>query len=315
MSNPTSGLRLGLVLPPCPGPQELHATASYADDSGIHSLWVTDRTVAGMPWLDSLTVLGALAATTCRVLIGTSVLVLPRRNPVHVAHALATVDHLAEGRLITGIGVGNSTVSAAEFEIAGVDMTRRGRLTDEYLDLLRGLWTSDNVVYQGDGWHCAGVSLAPKPARPVPLWIGGSTSASRRRAGRAGDGWLAVSSSPERFRAEWAEVREAARTHGRDGAPLVPATYLFGAIDQDGTTSRRTLDTVLRGFLGAPLEAVADTCIWGTPEQWMERLAAWEAAGAHHVNVALFTDRLEHDTRLIGEHIVPHLPPTPTGAA
>ncbi|MFF3585152.1 LLM class flavin-dependent oxidoreductase [Streptomyces mirabilis] len=315
MSNPTSGLRLGLVLPPCPTPHELRASASYIDDSGIHSLWVTDRTVAGMPWLDALTALGTLAAVTRRVRIGTSVLVLPRRNPVHVAHALATVDHLSEGRLIVGVGVGNSAVSAAEFDIAGVDMARRGRVTDEYLDLLRRLWTSDDVDHEGEGWRWAGVSLAPKPVRWVPVWVGGSTSAARRRAGRAGDGWLAVFSSPERFPAEWTEVQEEARSHGRDGASLVPAAYLFGAIDEDGTTSRHTLDATLRGFLGAPLEAVADTCIWGTPEQWLDRLAAWEAAGVRHVNVALFTDRLEYDTRLIGEHIVPHLSHAPADIA
>jgi alkanesulfonate monooxygenase SsuD/methylene tetrahydromethanopterin reductase-like flavin-dependent oxidoreductase (luciferase family) len=123
------------VLPPCPSPDELRVTASYADDSGLHSLWVTDRTVAGMPWLDGLTVLSALALATRRVQIGTSVLVLPRRNPVYVAHALASVEYLSNGRLIAGSGVGNAAVSGPEFEIAGVDMAQRGRLTDEYLDL------------------------------------------------------------------------------------------------------------------------------------------------------------------------------------
>lgn len=311
MDEHATGLQLGLVLPPCPTPHELRAAAEYADVSGLHSVWVTDRTIAGMPGLDSLTVLGALATATSRVQIGTSVLVLPRRNPVHVAHALATVEHLSAGRLIAGFGVGNSAVSAAEFEIGGVALTDRGRVTDEYVDLVRRLWTSDAVDCAGPGWRASGVSLQPRPSRSIPVWIGGSTTRARRRAGRVGDGWLAVFNSPARFAEEWSEVQTEAARHGRDARELTPATYLFGAIDEDGKTSRQVLETVLPGFLGAPLHAVADTCIFGTPDQWLERLAAWQAAGARHVNVALFTNRLVHDTRIIGEHVMPQLYRTP----
>ena len=114
-------------------------------------------------------------------------------------------------------------------------------------------------------------------------------------------------SSLQRFPAEWAEVRQAAERRGRDSSQIVPATYLFGAIDTDGVSSHQLLDAVLPGFLGTPLEAIADSCIWGTPEQWSERLADWEAAGARHVNVPLFTDRLECDLRLLGERVVPGL--------
>ena len=305
MTGSHPGLQLGLVLPPCLSGDELRAVARDADDSGLHSLWVTDRTVAGTPWLDALTVLGALAGVTRRVQIGTSVLVLPRRNPVHVAHALATVDYLTGGRLIAGIGVGNAAVSGPEFAIAGTDMTQRGRLTDEYLTLVRRLWTED------DGE----TSLAPKPGRHVPVWIGGSTSAARRRAGRAGDGWLAVFSAPGRFAAEWAEVQHEADRHGRDPSQLVPATYLFGAIDEDGVSSRQLLDGILPGFLGAPLDAVADTCIWGTPGQWLQRLAQWQEAGARHVNVALFTSALEHDMHLLTERVLPQLAASPGAAS
>jgi len=186
MTGSHPGLQLGLVLPPCLTGDELRAVARDADDSTLHSLWVTDRTVAGTPWLDALTVLGALAGVTRRVQIGTSVLVLPRRNPVHVAHALATADHLTGGRLIAGIGVGNAAVSGPEFAIAGTDMTQRGRLTDEYLALVRRLWTEDD----GD------TSLAPKPGRHVPVWIGGSTSAAAGRRGAPVTGGRACSALP-----------------------------------------------------------------------------------------------------------------------
>ncbi len=307
MSASPLGLQLGLVLPPCPSAGELRAVATEVDATGWHSLWVTDRTIAGMPWLDALTVLGSLAVVTDRVHIGTSVLVLPRRNPVHVAHSLASVDHLSGGRLIAGFGVGNPAVSTPEFEIAGVDTTQRGRLADDYLTLVRRLWTEDDVEYDGAGWACTGTTLAPKPQGHVQIWVGGSTAAARRRAGRVGDGWLAVASSPQRFPAEWGEVEHAATAAGRDPRELIPATYLFAAVDEDGKSSRLLLDGVLRQFLGAPLDAVADTCVFGTPEQWLDRLAAWQAAGARHVNVALFSSQLEHDVHLLSEQVVPHL--------
>ncbi|MHB9849064.1 LLM class flavin-dependent oxidoreductase [Streptomyces krungchingensis] len=314
MTDSASGLRLGLVLPPCPNPEELSATVACADESGLHSLWVTDRTVAGMPWLDGLTLLGALAATTRRVEIGTSVLVLSRRNPVHVAHALATVEYLSGGRLIAGIGVGNTHVSLPEFEIAGVDPAQRGRLTDEYVGLLRRLWSEEEVDHVGDGWRCSKIGLLPRPARQVPVWIGGSSPASRRRAGRIGDGWLSVFSSPKQHASQWAEVQAAAEASSRAPAAIVPGTYLFGAIGTDGDASRQLLDRTLQGFLNLPLTAVADSCVWGTPEQWLERLAEWHDAGAQHVNVALFSNQLERDARLVAEHVVPHLarPARPT---
>lgn len=307
MNPAASRLELGVVLPPCPSGSELRAAAECADSSEMHSLWVTDRTIAGMPWLDALTVLGALATATRRVQIGTSVLVLARRNPVHVAHALASVEHLSDGRLIAGIGVGNAQVSTPEFDIAGVDIAERGRLTDQYVDLLRDLWTKDSVDRVGSGWRCAGTSLQPRPERHVPIWIGGAGRSARIRAGRVGDGWLAVFSSPDTFPTQWADVQSAARRQGRDAGDIVPATYLFGAIDDDGTSARETLDAVLPGFLGAPLDAVADTCIWGTPEQWLGRLEAWRAAGVRQVNVALFTRRLVHDIDIIADRVLPFL--------
>lgn len=304
----TTGLNLGVVLPPYATIEQLRAAAESADTSGIHSLWVTDRTVVGLPWMEALTMLGALAALTQRVRIGTSVLVLPRRNPVFLAQALATVEHLSNGRLIAGFGVGDPAITGpAELEIAGVDPAKRGGIAGDYLDLLRRLWTQDDVTYDSAVCRCDRLSLGLKPSAPIPVWIGGGTPAARRRAGRYGDAWLALMSSPQRFAAELADVQDAARQHGRDATRLVPAVYLFGAIDTDGTASERLLDAALQGFLGAPLAAVSEACIWGTPQQWRDRLAVWRSAGVRHVNVALFTADLPADIRLIGEHVIPEL--------
>jgi probable F420-dependent oxidoreductase len=308
-----TGLDLGIVLPPYTTKDHLRAVAETADATGIDSLWVTDRTVVGMPWLETLTTLGALAALTERVRIGSSVLVLPRRNPILLAQSLATVEHLSGGRFIAGIGVGDPRITGpAEMELAGVDPTVRGRITDDYLDLLRRLWTEDDVTFDSPGCRADGITLGLKPTADIPVWIGGGTPAARRRAGRVGDGWLALMSTPDRFPGELAEVQESARRHGRDADAVVPAVYMFGAIDTDGESSERLLDTALQGFMGAPLAAIADGCVWGTPDDWCRRLAGWQAAGARSVNIALFSADLPADVRLIGEHVVPALTRQPT---
>jgi probable F420-dependent oxidoreductase len=315
MSTTSTGLDVGIVLPPYATTEQLRSVAATADATGIHSLWVTDRTVVGMPWLETLTTLGALAALTERVRIGSSVLVLPRRNPVLLAQSLATVEHLTGGRLIAGFGVGDPTITGpAEMHLAGVDPAVRGRLADDYLALLQRLWTEDDVTYDSPVCRADGITLGLKPTTAIPVWIGGGTPAARRRAGRTGDGWLALMSTPDRFPAELTEVQESARRHGRDPDAVVPAVYLFGAIDTDGTSAERLLDGALQGFMGAPLAAIADGCVWGTPDDWCRRLTAWDDAGARSVNVALFSADLRSDVRLIGEHVVPALSRQPTAA-
>lgn len=307
VTNPPGRLELGLVLPPCPTPGELTAVAQMVDESEVGSLWVTDRTLAGTPWLDALTTLGALAMTTRRVKIGTSVLVLPRRHPVYAAHAFATADHLSGGRVIAGLGVGNSDVSGAEFEMAGVAMADRGRLTDSYVDLMKRLWSGEQVDIEADGWGGRHLQIMPAPARELPVWIGGSTPAARRRAGRVGDALLAVFSSPDQYLTEWSDVETAAIQYDRNPADIIRGAYLFAAIDDDGTSSRPMLDAVVTQLLGAPLEHIGGTCIWGNPEQWIERLTAWKAAGVTHVNVAVFGNDIERDVRLICEQVAPNV--------
>jgi probable F420-dependent oxidoreductase len=317
MATTPAGLDLGVVLPPYATVAQLRAAAEIADNSGIHSLWVGDRTgtVTGIPWGDALTMLSALASMTERVRIGTSVLVLPRRNPVFLAHALATVEQLSGGRLIAGFGVGDPAITGpGELAIAGVEPSARGRTADEYLDLLRRLWNNDDVSHDSDNCRFESFGLGLRPSRPVPVWIGGHSAAARRRAARFGDGWLTVMSSPGRFSRGWAEVRDSARQYGRNGDDLVPAVQLFGAIDTAGTSSKQRLDTALRNLLGVPLAAVEDGCVWGTPRQWQDRIGAWHAAGVRHVNAMLFTADLPADIRLIAEQVVPDLLVQPVSA-
>src|SRR3989441_3201850 len=133
--------------------------------------------------------LGYLAHATKRVRLGTSVLVVPYRNPLVTAKTLATIDQLSRGRLILGAGVG---WLREEFEaLAAPAFEERGAVTDEYLRLMRATWTTDPVTFEGKHYRVRDVHALPKPAQRggIPIWIGGHTHAALKRAGTPGDAW------------------------------------------------------------------------------------------------------------------------------
>src|SRR5215207_10153019 len=123
------GVTLGLVLPGFDEPGRIYDAACMAEAHHFHSVWAPDATLPGYPWLDSLAVLGGVVAVTNRVQVGTSIFVLARRNPVLLAHSLATLDYLSGGRFILGVGVGERALWENEFAIAGVPIEQRGRIT------------------------------------------------------------------------------------------------------------------------------------------------------------------------------------------
>jgi probable F420-dependent oxidoreductase len=295
----------GLVLPPCTDPGTLLATLKYADGAGFHTVWVPDRTIAEVPFLDALSVLGALAVATTRVRIGPVSLIASRRNPVLTAHALASIDHLSDGRLVVGVGVGG--IEPNEFAVVGVDPASRGALTDEHLHLWRRLWSQADVDHDGRGFHCQGVTIGPPPAGRIPVWIAGSSPAAQRRAGRLGDGWIPVFTTPTRYGRQWEVVTDAASAADRDPMAIVPGVYLFGSIGSTAADPKARLDAALQRMLGSPLASMADSCLCGTPGEWVEQIGRWTAVGVRHVSALLFSDDLERDVRLVGEEVLPAL--------
>jgi probable F420-dependent oxidoreductase len=138
---------------------------------------------------DPVSTLGYLAAITTRVKLGIRVLVVPYRKPISVAHAFATVDSLSGGRAIVGVGPG---YDADEFHRLEVPRNRRGKLTDEYLDVIKALWAADGPIdFHGETINFEGALLQVGPVqRPgPPLWIGGNSQAALKRAVRVGDAW------------------------------------------------------------------------------------------------------------------------------
>jgi probable F420-dependent oxidoreductase len=171
--------------------------ATAAEASGWEGLFIWDH--LGFVWdgpaADPWVVLSAVAATTSRIRLGTTVTPVARRRPQVLAHQVATLDVLSGGRVIFGAGLGGV---ASEFSKFGedADAHRRAELLDEGLDVLRALWSGEHVVHHGPRYTVDGVTLSPPPVQqPLPIWIGGNRAASQLRAARW-DGWCADSSDP-----------------------------------------------------------------------------------------------------------------------
>ena len=224
-------IRIGYLLPTRehimagrPQAGSLLELAERAERLGFDSIWVGDSLLA-RPRHEPLTLLAAVASRVRSVALGTAVLLPSLRNPVIMAHQVATLDQVAEGRLILGVGIAADVPNIrAEFAAAGVPFEKRvGRLL-EGLRLARSLWSGKPVDWNGR-WKVEHGILGPTPHRPggPPIWIGGSLPASLERAGRYFDGWLPIAPDAAQWRGLWSEVKDIARAAGRDANKLTGA--------------------------------------------------------------------------------------------
>ncbi|MEX2147028.1 MAG: LLM class F420-dependent oxidoreductase [Candidatus Rokuibacteriota bacterium] len=216
--------------------------ARRAEALDYDSLWVSDHVV--LPWridsrypynasgdfplppatdfLEPLTALSLVAAVTERVALGTSVMVLPHRHPVLAAKMLATLDHLAPGRVILGAGVG---WMREEIELFGVPYGRRGAWSDEAIQIMRACWTQEHVRFKGEFFTIDDVACRPRPAHgTIPIWIGGHTERALRRVVALADGWHAAFPTPEAMADGMTLLNEeCARVHRDPGTLTVSA--------------------------------------------------------------------------------------------
>ncbi len=189
----------GVHLPqagPAASGEALTRSAVLAEDLGFADVWVSDHLVVptGVPYppsayvFEPLAVMAWVAASTRRVGIGTTVLVLPMRNPVFVAKSIATIDQLSGGRVILGVAAG---WLEAEFDALGVPFDERGARTDEAITMLRQMWTEDRITaeFPVHGARFESIRAKPQPVGHVPIWIGGHAKVALDRAVEVGDGW------------------------------------------------------------------------------------------------------------------------------
>lgn len=178
-----------------------------------------------LPFVDPVMGMCWVAAATSTIEIGTSIIILPQRNPVVLAKEIACLDEMSGGRVTLGVGVG---WCKEEAEAIGVDWARRGKLTDEYIDVMRTLWTTDAAEFHGDTISFSDAYMYPRPVDGrLPLMVGGDTGIAMRRVARAGDGWLAYAVPVDEMAGKVEQLREMTREQGRNPDDLRISKAIF----------------------------------------------------------------------------------------
>jgi probable F420-dependent oxidoreductase len=213
------------------------AVAGAAELAGFHGFGFTDHPAPTERWLragghdalDPFVAMGFAAARTTRLRLIPNIVVLPYRNPFVVAKAGATLDLLSDGRFTLAAGAG---YLKREFDALGVDHTERNELFDESLDVLKAVWTSDDVTFEGRHFRADGITAHPRPVSTPhpPIWIGGNSGPARQRVAARGDGWCpflapsgvaqtartVVLDTPERLAVAIDDLQRRLEAEGRD---------------------------------------------------------------------------------------------------
>src|SRR2546425_10985286 len=200
--------------------------AERAEAAGFDSVWIGDSLIA-RPRHEPLTLMAAIAARTRRVRIGTGVLLPALRNPVVLAHVVGTLDRVADGRVILGVGFAADNPSIRkEFAAAGVPFEHRVGRFLETIEICQALWRRDHVSFSGKHFTLQDVTMEPKPQRPggPPIWIGGSGPTALRVAARF-DAWFPTGPSVEFFAEHFPGGQNAARAAGRAPDAVAGAAY------------------------------------------------------------------------------------------
>lgn len=269
-------------------PDELSSLGLFAEAAerlGFDSIWTLDRVFHKVPFLEPLTSLAYVAAKTTTVGIGTAILMTPLRTPSILAKTAATLDFLSGERLILGIALGGHP---GEYAASGVPVKERVTRFLEGVQIMRMLWTQDEVDFQGRFWRLNHASISPRPARPggIPLWMGGSQVGSRvndaaiRRAAKLADGWLGAGSTTlEGFEDAYRRFLSYASEFGRDLEQLTAAKRVYIHVDPDRERARTVLQRALSAFYGGNFD-IAKLCVYGGDQECAEHLGQFVEAGA-----------------------------------
>jgi len=268
--------------------------AREAESLGYDSIWTTDHVLMAAdqpdPYgtiLEAVVTLSYVAAVTERVRLGTSVIVLPQREPVLVAKQAATLDILSNGRLILGVGAG---WNEREFGFLGANFHDRGRRFDEYIQAMRTLWSEPDPQFAGKSVRFADVSFQPRTVQPggPPIWLGGGSRAALRRAATLCDGWHATGATVEEFASGMQTIRELAGER-----KVVGSVRLRTAVGRTLPEQRNA-----RGGVQARLS--------GSREEVVEGIQAYARAGASELLLYFGADDLDTnlaDMRLFADQV------------
>ena len=276
--------------------------AKNCEAMGVDSIWTIDRVAYDN--LEPLTMLAAAAGATQRIRLGTSVLLGNLRHPTHLAKIVATLDFISNGRVTLGLGFGSRE---SDYKAVEVPFDKRGSRAAEQVNLIKRLWTEENVTHTGKFFNIENVTIGPRPIqKPIPIWTGGSAEVALKRAGTWADGYVCGSSAIPEFPQTWEKVAGHARAAGRNPDDIKKAALTFMAIDEDHGRAVKTIENYMTRYYGKVRGEVASTSLVGSPGAIADRIGSFLSRGLDTLIIGI-ADPAPTQLDLFGDRILPRL--------
>ena len=277
-----------------PTKEQIISLTQYAEALGYDSLSVNDHIVFHTSWLDAISTLSAVAASTIRILIGTSILNIVVRNPVICAKALAAIDILSSGRLFAGVGPGSYR---GDYDACGIDFSERWPRFSEALEILVMLLSSDNSSsipfdYKGKYYTLKDTLLMPKPVQKPhpPIYVGSwGSDVGLKRVAKYSNGWMAsaYNITPAKFKEKWNFLLAYRKSLGKgeDEEPFDNSVMtMFGYIHDDKDKVREVVKEILSPALRRPAEDLEQMLLFGSLDQCLRKIRNLVDAGVKRIH-------------------------------
>lgn len=281
--------------------KQIVSFAQKAEELGYDSLSVNDHIVFRTGWLDAISSLSAIAATTSRIKIGTSVLNIVVRNPVICVKALSSIDILSSGRLFAGLGPGSSR---GDYDACGIPFQDRWKRFSEALEVVNALWgeksenESQSVDYGGSYYRLEGISIDPKPyqkPRPPIMIASWGSDQGLRRVAKYGDGWMAsaYNITPKKFREKWTLLISYIREMNKDVESFENSVMtMFGYIDDNREKVHKLIKDVLAPSLGRSVDELENLLLFGSSEECLRKISLLYESGVKRIHFWPINDYL-----------------------
>ncbi|MHB1469334.1 MAG: LLM class flavin-dependent oxidoreductase [Solirubrobacteraceae bacterium] len=285
-------------------PAAFNSHLKRVEELRFHSAWTQEQTLGSARTLSPLETMTFAAACTKRLRLGCAVFVTPLHNPLHLAKAISSLDHLSGGRVDVGVAAGGRGRPFAAF---GVDPEKPVARFNEGISLMKALWTEREVSFDGRLWKLDGAAMEPKPVQKPhpPIWVGGNHPDALRRAARIADGFIgAGSQTTTAFGQQVRILRAELEERDRDPSTFAIAKRVYIHVDDDpGRAQRKVAEALVHHYGRGGLDAVA---VAGPPEACVAGLREVADAGAETILLNPLREDAEQVERLAAE-IMPRL--------
>jgi alkanesulfonate monooxygenase SsuD/methylene tetrahydromethanopterin reductase-like flavin-dependent oxidoreductase (luciferase family) len=293
--------------------EHLWSDAAQAEELGFDHIWLGDSvTVLDKARGDCLTTMAALAARTSRIGLGIVPMLPALRNPVLLAHALATIDVISNGRIILGVSVGPvRDYIQRQFAACGVPPQEKAGRLSETIEIMRRLWSGTRIDYDGRYFKLHDVGILPHPTRPggIPIWIAADRNETGfKRVARLGDGWVTLAPTLERFTSARVKIDDYAKEYGRTGKLGVSALYATFNILNDAQKAKDQGWRWMENFFGAQRNNLGHHfTIFGTPKECAALLKSYADAGLTTIIARIASDDVRGQARMLFDEVRPLL--------